>query len=152
MASSFVSLAAGETVVPQVVFVSKKTPVPVIKDKKLKAEVQRWLGAPYKAGGTSPKGTDCSGFVYSVYKKVYGVSLPRRSRDMYKIVNKKKERKLKEGDLVFFRTLGARISHVGIYIADGYFVHASSSRGVVWSNLDEEYYKKNFAKGGAVNK
>jgi len=151
--SCLIPVSAGETSKANYSAVSAKNSKPKIKDSKLRTEINRWIGAPYRAGGTSPKGTDCSGFVYSVYKKVYGVDLPRRSRDMYKVVSKKKkQKKLKEGDLVFFRTVGPRISHVGIYISDGYFVHASSSRGVVWSNLDEDYYRKNFAKGGEVDK
>lgn len=130
----------------------KKDEKPKIKNRKLRKEVEKWIGTPYKSGGSSTKGTDCSGFVSSVYKKVYDIKLPRTSKGMYKNVKKIGKGRLKEGDLVFFRTSGSKISHVGIYIGDGYFVHASSSRGVVWSNLSEKYYVKTFAKGGRVKK
>lgn len=117
----------------------------------LYAEVSQWLGVPYRYGGITKKGVDCSGLAYQVYKKVYRKDLPRSTSELAKknIKNVSKE-KLNPGDLVFFATTGnkKKISHVGIYLKDGYFIHASSRRGVVVSNLSEDYYKKAWKKGG----
>lgn len=126
--------------------------VPNLKNNKLEREAKAWLGVPYRMGGTNKSGTDCSGFVRAIYSKVYGKTLVRQSRDMAKNISKKikKERRLKEGDLVFFKIKGNRISHVGIYLKDGLFIHASSSRGVVVSSLDEKYYSKRFCYGGRM--
>jgi len=124
-----------------------------IKNKELRNEVKAWLGTPYKYGSCSKKGTDCSGFVQSVMKTVYDVRLPRSSKDQYKVVNAiKKQKKLKEGDLVFFKIQSLKVSHVGIYLGDGYFVHASTKKGVVINNLEEDYYTKYFYRGGRINK
>lgn len=124
-----------------------------LTDTRLQAEVNSWLGTPYKAGGTSRKGTDCSGFAMSVYKKVYGVDLPHNSREMSKTMKKvRRQGRLKEGDLVFFKIRWWKVSHVGIYLKDDIFVHASTSNGVVLSSLNEKYYKKRFFRGGRVKR
>jgi len=117
------------------------------------AEVSMWLGVPYKYGGNTKKGTDCSGFVSQVYTKVYNKKLQRSADGQAKKdVNTVGKSKLKAGDLVFFRTMSksSKISHVGIYLRDNYFIHASTSRGVIVSSLNENYYKKNWKKGGRV--
>jgi hypothetical protein len=118
---------------------------------KLQDEVNAWLGTPYKAGGMSRKGTDCSGFVMSVYKKVYGITLAHSSFEMSKNTSKiKRVKRLKEGDLVFFRTTRRRVSHVGIYLKGNLFIHASTQNGVEITSLEETYYKKRFVRGGRV--
>lgn len=121
---------------------------------KLYNEVESWMGTPYRYGGNTRKGVDCSGFVCNVYNEVYGVKLQRSSELIYKKNCKKiKKSNLSEGDLVFFKTgRKKRISHVGIYLKNGKFAHASTSRGVIISDLDESYYKKNFMNAGRVNK
>ncbi len=120
------------------------------ENKKLIKTIAEWKGTPYKYGGTSKSGTDCSGFVSSVYKTVYGKKLHRSSRDMYQYdVNKISKKNLKCGDLLFFKTSGKKVSHVGIYIADNKFIHAAS-KGVVVNDLDETYYKKTYYKSGRV--
>ncbi len=120
------------------------------ENKKLIKTISEWKGTPYKYGGTSKSGTDCSGFVSSVYKTVYGKKLHRSSRDMYQYdVNKISKKNLKCGDLIFFKTSGKKVSHVGIYIADNKFIHAAS-KGVVVNDLDESYYKKTYYKSGRV--
>lgn len=119
----------------------------------LYAEASLWLGVPYRYGGNSKAGSDCSGFVWQVYHRVYGKRLERSSDDQAKKdVHKVGKGGLKPGDLVFFRTSSKskKIDHVGIFLKDGYFVHASTSRGVIVSNLDEDYYKKAWQKGGRV--
>ncbi len=115
--------------------------------------IAEWLGTPYRIGGSSKSGTDCSGFVTSIYKKIYGKKLERSSADMLatncKRINKSS---LNEGDLVFFHTRrrSKRPSHVGIYLKDGKFAHSSTSNGVIISNLNEPYYKKRWIAGGVV--
>jgi len=114
-------------------------------------EVDEWLGTPYKYGSRiKQKGTDCSGFVGSVYLNVYGITLSRMSSAMYNDVKPIKKENLQEGDIIFFKINGKTISHVGIYISNNKFAHASVKRGVVINDLDEEYYKKRFFTGGRV--
>ncbi len=117
-------------------------------------QVNSWLGVPYRLGGTTKKGVDCSGFVGAIYNGVYGKKLNRTAEDIY-IGNCRKigKGRLKEGDLVFFRTDGKRKrkpNHVGIYLKNGKFAHASSSKGVEINSLNTDYYKKAYLKGGRV--
>ncbi len=120
---------------------------------KLYVEVAEWIGVPYRRGGSSMKGTDCSGFTTAVYKKVYHKKLQRssdsqRTHDCSKVT----KRNLAEGDLVFFHNgkKKRKATHVGIYLKQGRFVHASSSRGVTVSGLNEPYYKRCWMEGGRV--
>jgi len=89
------------------------------------------LGSPYRYGGRTPAGFDCSGFVGYVYGETLGVSLPRRSEDIMRVGTELARDALAPGDLMFFNTLGRRYSHVGIYIGDGRFVHAPARGGRV---------------------
>jgi len=120
----------------------------------LYTEVSGWLGTPYRSGGSSKTGTDCSGLASQVYRKVYRVRLPRTSDAQYDNSNKVAKRNLKEGDLVFFTSnrSGKRVAHSGIYLKNGRFIHASSSRGVIVSSLNEEYYRKHWKSGGRYTK
>ena len=119
-------------------------------------EAASWMHVPHRDGGTSHKGTDCSFLVYSVYKSVYNKTLERNSADMLHRNCKKVSRgKLKEGDLVFFNTSSksrsdSYISHVGIYLKENKFLHASTSKGVNISDLDDDYYRKTWVCGGRV--
>ncbi len=123
------------------------------EDIKLLNEIISWLGTPYLYGGKTRKGTDCSGFVGEVYRVVYGINLYRSTVDMVKNGRKiNNKNRLEEGDLVFFRISGRKISHVGIYISKGHFAHASSSRGVMINHLDQKYYKDRYAFGGRIKK
>lgn len=122
-------------------------------NRRLYEELSRWYGAPYRYGGESPSGTDCSGMVMMVYKRVYGKRLERNSAKIYsKNCRKISRGELREGDLVFFNTSkkGKGINHVGIYLKDHKFIHASSSRGVIVSNLDDDYYRRTFIAAGRV--
>lgn len=116
----------------------------------LYVESSKWLGVPYRRGGTSPKGVDCSGLTSAIYKKVYGKNLERNSDDQWKKDCKKvKKGKLREGDLVFFHNgKKKRATHVGIYLKDRKFIHASTSQGVIISQLDEKYWEKYWLSGG----
>ena len=120
---------------------------------KLYTEVVSWLGTPYRGGGQTRRGTDCSGFTSQVYKTVYKQSLQRTTSGQLSQCKKVGKGSLKEGDLVFFSTARGRKrspTHVGIYLKSGCFIHASSSKGVIVSKLSEPYYVRNWMTGGRV--
>ncbi|MBL0103958.1 MAG: C40 family peptidase [Bacteroidetes bacterium] len=121
-----------------------------INNPNLYKVVGDWLGTPYKYSGESKNGIDCSGFVCKLYQSVYDRVLAGSAKDIYKEVAPIKKQELREGDLVFFKIKRGRISHVGIYLADNKFAHASTQRGVIISDLDEPYYLKYFFKGGRI--
>jgi len=114
-------------------------------------EICSWIGAPYRYSGESMDGIDCSGFVSCIYRKVFEQPLASSSKDIYKedVVPIKKS-ELKEGDLVFFKIRRKTVSHVGIYLGENLFVHASTKLGVIISSLQEAYYAKYFYKGGRI--
>lgn len=116
------------------------------------AEARRWIGAPYVHGGKSRRGTDCSGMVMVIYEEKAGVRLPRNSARQQEFCLPVRRTDLAPGDLVFFSSSvrGNRISHVGIYTGDDRFIHASSSRGVMVSNLNEKYYASHYHSAGRV--
>jgi len=128
------------------------------KDRKDNAELYResasWLYVRHVDGGKSRKGTDCSFLVNSIYKTVYNKNIERNSADMLnKNCKRISKKKLKEGNLVFFNTGGkskSRVNHVGIYLKDNKFLHASTSKGVIVSDLEENYYRKTWVCGGRV--
>lgn len=114
-------------------------------------EAADWLGTRYRRGGMSRKAVDCSGFTNIIYKNVFGQSLDRVSTTIAKNVKESIHDKedLKPGDMVFFSTFGKKyINHVGVYLGEGKFVHASIKKGVIISRLDEGYYSRNWKKGG----
>ena len=100
---------------------------------------QHWQGTPYQYGGTNKKGIDCSALVKNAYQSIYGVQLPRTTREQRRIGNKVSKRALQVGDLLFFKPAGTP-NHVGIYIGGDRFVHASSSKGVTIANLSDQYW------------
>ena len=122
------------------------------ENPELLREIAGWLGVPYRFGGTTKSGADCSGFALKVYQKVYDINLARVTTNMVQNSRRVNQRSLREGDLVFFRINGRKISHVGIYISNNRFAHASTSRGVIISSLDEKYYNDRFAFGGRVRR
>lgn len=119
---------------------------------KLYLEAAEWMGVPYRVGGDSKRGTDCSGMTAQIYRKVYRTKLSRSTDGQKKESNKVAKRNLREGDLVFFTSSrsGRKVAHVGIYLKDGKFIHASTSRGVVVSQLKEPYYTKHWISGGRI--
>lgn len=121
-------------------------------DKKLIKEAEKWLGTKYKYGGHSRQGTDCSGFVMEVYLAAYNFKLPRTSKNQQEFCKLIKKSQLKIGDLVFFATgkNKNKVSHVGLYIGGGTFIHASSSKGVVKSQLSQSYYERTYHSSGRV--
>jgi|SRR5690554_2072268 len=113
--------------------------------------IEDWYGVPYRYGGTTRNGIDCSAFVQELYGEVYQMDVRRTSREQFATsdyVESYKE--LEEGDLVFFKIRTRDISHVGVYLGDGKFVHASRSRGVVISDLDHVYWKRYYVGGGKI--
>lgn len=121
------------------------------ENAKLIKEAASWMGTPYRDGGCSVSGTDCSCLIGNIYSAVYGIQLERSSSDIArKNCTMIPKSELREGDLVFFSIKKVKISHVGLYIRDGYFIHATTSRGVLVSNLDEAYYQKYYTMSGRV--
>jgi len=117
----------------------------------LYVESSQWLGVPYRSGGTTQRGVDCSGLTSAIYSKVYRKQLERNSDDQRKKDCKKVQKgKRREGDLVFFHngSKKKRASHVGIYLKDHKFIHASTRQGVTISTLDEAYWKQHWLCGG----
>jgi len=112
--------------------------------------IDDWYGVPYRYGGNSKSGVDCSGFSLKLYASVYDKAIPRTAQLQYGASRKVKKRKLREGDLVFFHEGGKKITHVGVYLKNRYFVHASTGRGVMISNLDDDYWEAHFVKGGKL--
>jgi len=113
--------------------------------QKLENFLKQYLGIPYRKGGITKKGMDCSGFARTVYRQLFGVELPHSSRDQYHSPDLQKVTKdrLQVGDLVFFGRK-KKINHVGVYLTNNKFIHASSSLGITISSLDEGYWKKRF--------
>ncbi len=118
-------------------------PVPSLANAII-SDAKTHLGTPYVWGGTTPSGFDCSGLVRYVFMQ-NGITLPRTTTEQYTVGNYVSKSDLKPGDLVFLQnTYREGISHVGIYIGDGQMIHASSSKGVVISNLSSSYYVKHY--------
>lgn len=122
-----------------------------IRNDPLYQFIDDWYGTSYCMGGMTKNCVDCSGFVQTFYSTVYGIIIPRTSKEQYGFAKKISSAKLKEGDLLFFNTRGG-VSHVGIYLMNNKFVHASTSAGVTISDLDETYYSKRFISAGRVDK
>ncbi|MGJ1203778.1 C40 family peptidase [Sphingobacterium lactis] len=119
-----------------------------LDNKDLYFMIDEWMGTPHRMGGMDKRGVDCSGFVSMLYTKIYNKDLPRTSRDMAEQVKRKYESQLKEGDLVFFSFGGRNIDHVGIYLHNGKFVHVSTRKGVIISNLSDSWYGKYLKRAG----
>ena len=113
--------------------------------------VDEWYGTKYKMGGMSKSGIDCSAFVQTVYLTTFGVAVPRTAFEQFKASNRISATQMKEGDLVFFNTTGG-VSHVGIYLGNNKFIHASVARGVAVSDLFDPYYLKRFLGIGRIEK
>ncbi|RYU86209.1 glycoside hydrolase [Mucilaginibacter terrigena] len=123
--------------------------VSATSNMKLFHFVYDWIGTPYRFGGSSRKGIDCSAFTKQLYSDVFNLTIRRSSRDIFSMVNPVGKDDLKEGDLVFFKIHSRSISHVGIYLGNNRFAHASS-KGVAISSLDDAYYSRYFYKGGRL--
>jgi len=111
--------------------------------------IEEWWATRYHYGGSTKKGIDCSAYSGTLLGRVWGIKTPRTARAMYDVAEKVDRENLKEGDLVFFNTRGG-VSHVGVYLGNSYFTHASTGNGVTINSLDENYYKSKFISGGRL--
>ena len=112
--------------------------------------IDEWYGTPYRYGGNGKNGVDCSGFSTKLYAAVYNVPIQRTAQLQFNTCRKVRKKKLREGDLVFFNEGGKKITHVGVYLVNEYFVHASTGNGVTISNLNDTYWDRHFAGGGRL--
>ena len=124
-----------------------------ISNYALYSFIDEWYGTAYHMGGQDKSGIDCSGFAKKLYETVFGIDLAHSSIEQYSSCQHlKKGCVYDEGDLVFFKINGRGVSHVGVYLMNDYFVHASTSQGVMISNLKEEYWQKHFMGAGKARK
>lgn len=118
-----------------------------VTEKQFEKKVGEYLGVPYRRGGTSKDGMDCSGFVRTLYDELFNIELPHSSRGQYQFSALRQIPKIKmqAGDLLFFSDKKKkRVNHVGVYLSGGRFIHASSSQGITVSRLSESYWRKRF--------
>jgi lipoprotein Spr/probable lipoprotein NlpC len=122
-----------------------------LKNKSLYRFITDWTGVKYKLGGLDKSGIDCSGFALLLQQNIYGKTLPRRSKDQADAIRKKSFGNLKEGDLIFFSFGGKEVDHVGVYLNGDFFVHASTTRGVVVDDITLPTYQQAIVKTGTLN-
>jgi cell wall-associated NlpC family hydrolase len=120
-----------------------------LQNRELLAFLEDWYGTRYRYGGQTKAGVDCSGFTGLLASQIFGVQIPRTSMAQYQFAQRIEASDLREGDLVFFNTRGS-VSHVGVYLCNQKFVHASTSGGVMISDLQEPYYKKRWVGAGRI--
>ena len=111
--------------------------------QQLLRQFKRWEGTPYRYGGSSLNGVDCSAFVQNTYRVKFNKRIPRTTRTQIKVGKRVKKSQLKVGDIVFFKT-GRNSMHNGIYMGNAKFMHASSSKGVTISSLNNNYWRKRY--------
>lgn len=113
-------------------------------DGRLRKAAEAYLGVPYRFGGESRWGMDCSGFISTVFAEVYGKKLPRSSQGMFRTGEPVAKADLRPGDLVFFKSMGY-VNHSGIYMGANHFIHSATSAGVSYSTLDAPYFGTHYA-------
>ncbi|MCU0380388.1 MAG: C40 family peptidase [Chitinophagaceae bacterium] len=118
-----------------------------LSNQPLYKYIDEWWGTPYRLGGSSRQGIDCSAFVQGLMGSVYGISLPRVAREQKDYCQPLRMDELKEGDLIFFNTRGG-VSHVGVYLHNNHFVHAATSGGIMISSLEESYWQRRMLGAG----
>ena len=121
----------------------------VNREAEIELFFKKWHGTNYQYGGNNGGGIDCSALMVEAYDDLFNFALPRTTEDQSTVGKRVRKRKISAGDLVFFKT-GLSSRHVGIYLKDGIFVHASRSRGVVKSSLDSAYWADNYWKAKRV--
>jgi probable lipoprotein NlpC len=109
-------------------------------EQRLRSEVRKWEGTPHRMGGASRRGIDCSGFVRRLYQDIFGRQIPRSTALQVKSGKSVGSRQLRTGDLVFFN-VPDKGRHVGIYLGRSEFAHASTSKGVMISSLEDDFWR-----------
>ncbi|QJD94824.1 C40 family peptidase [Mucilaginibacter robiniae] len=147
--------APGEVVRPQGFIADKYAELMGVDSKditngRLYNFIEQWAGTPYRFGGMDHDGIDCSGLALLLEQQVYGVNIPRMTSQQVNSIKRKYEDELQEGDLIFFDFDGKKFSHVGVYLQNGYLVHASSRRGVIVVKLRDPAMYKYFSRAGSV--
>lgn len=118
---------------------------PIFAISSLSEQQARWKGVRYRLGGVSRQGVDCSGFIQVTFRDLFGIHLPRMTVDQAKKGRKIAKSELQAGDLVFFNTgRGPNGKHVGVYVKNGRFLHASTKGGVIYSELGSPFWSKAF--------
>lgn len=141
---------------PQIVAlpVNVKETAPFVRQSeapKILKTAKGYIGVPYKFGGVTPKGFDCSGYVQYVFS-AHKATLPRSADDQFKLGKKVNKNALREGDLVFFSTYEKGASHCGIYVGNSKFIHVSTSKGVRIDELSDAYWKPKYLGAKRVTK
>jgi lipoprotein Spr len=126
------------------------TEIEEVKNLEVYTFVDDWYGTRYRLGGSTKSGIDCSAFTQIFFTSLYGITIPRTAREQYSKATKVSRTHLKMGDLVFFNTRGG-VSHVGIYLQNNKFVHASTSEGVMISDLYDNYWLRKFIGAGRMS-
>lgn len=106
-------------------------------------EYEKWAGVQYCYGGASKRGMDCSALVQRIYKEAFNIKLPRTTKEQIKVGKAVSKKALKEGDILFFKT-SYNVLHSGIYLEKGEFIHASSTEGVILSNIHNPYWRAKY--------
>lgn len=139
-----------EVAQPKLVEKNDSFPVQIDREKMM-AEIENLLGVPYRFGGSTEKEMDCSGFVQYVYKNAVAYPLPRKVIEMVQTGHRVVRDQLQFGDLVFFKNIEEKgTSHVGIYLDTNQFVHASVTKGVIISGLNEPYYNSRYVEARRI--
>jgi cell wall-associated NlpC family hydrolase len=125
------------------------TEVEQLQNLQLLKVIDDWYGTRYRLGGNSKDGIDCSALMQTFFTSLYGITLPRTAREQYNIAKKISRTEIREGDLIFFNTIGG-VSHVGMYLQNNKFIHASSGGGVTISDIYDEYWLKKFVAVGRI--
>lgn len=125
-------------------------PFEYLNNLNLLKNIEYWWGTKYCLGGTTENCIDCSAFTMTLERDVFLKEIPRTAAEQFNATRRITKDELKAGDLVFFTTARHRVSHVGVYIANNKFVHASVSNGVMISDLDESYWKQRFVGCGRI--
>lgn len=125
------------------------TEIEAVSNLSLFQFIDEWWSTAYRYGGTSKKGIDCSALTGLLLSSVYAIALPRTAREQYAVSKKISREELTEGDLVFFNTRGG-VSHVGVYLGNDNFVHASVTNGVTISSLNDSYYSNKYIGAGRI--
>jgi cell wall-associated NlpC family hydrolase len=116
-------------------------PSPAVVRQALLDQHERWMGTPYRLGGTTGRGVDCSALVQNIFSDSFRYDLPRTTGEQVELGEAIERSQLQAGDLVFFQPPGS-YRHVGIYLGEGLFLHASTSQGVMISELDNQYWQR----------